>query len=316
MRKILLIFILLNWSMVIAQQESTYTHNMYNIMSINPAYAGYEGLMTATLLHRSQWGLFPGAPRYQTFSIQSNLGRNVGAGLAFVNDQVGPERNIAIKTYYSYTIRSRERLKISFGLKAGINMLLVGLKNIALDNPDDPAFMNNFESAILPSFGVGFLMYTEEYYFGISAPDLVQHDYLNNKVYYSSNLSLDSKKYYIIGGASFRLSELVVLKPAAFLNIGRNQTESDKFELEADISSLFIIDNKFAGGIMYRSNNAIAFLGGIMLTREIELGYSFDMVISNNTQIYKGGNHEIVLKYTFKNKLSRYRAPLSCPTFQ
>lgn len=316
MRKVLLILILLNGGMALAQQESMYTHNMYNVMAINPAYAGYEGLMTATLLHRSQWGLFPGAPRYQTFSMQSALGRKVGGGFSFVNDQVGPERNIAIKTYYSYTIRSRKRLKISFGLKAGINMLQIGLTNIALDNPDDPAFMTNIESAILPSFGVGVLMYTEDYYFGISAPDLVQHDYLNNEVFYSSSLSLDSKKYHLIGGASIRLNERVILKPSAFVSIGRDQTELNTLEVEADISSLFIVDNKFAGGIMYRSNNAIAFLAGMMLTKGIEFGYSFDMLISNKTDVYNGGSHEIIVKYTFKNRLRRYRTPLSCPTFQ
>jgi type IX secretion system PorP/SprF family membrane protein len=325
MRKILLILILFNGGMALAQQESMYTHYMYNVMAVNPAYAGAEGLITTTLLHRSQWGLFPGAPRHQTFSVESSLGRNVGAGLSFVNDQVGPERNIAIKTYYSYTIRSNERLKISFGLKAGLNMLQIGLADLELATPDDPAFMNNIESAIMPSFGVGILMYTEDYYFGVSAPDLVQHDYLNNKVYYSSNLSLESKKYYVIGGASYPLSDLIIFKPSTSISIGKDQTELNNLALEVNLGSLFVIDNMFAGGIMYRSHyNAVAFLAGVMITPEIEIGYSFDMLITNSTDIYNGGNHEIVLKYRFNNSQNRNRGgvrkrskgQMSCPTFQ
>ncbi|MBN1651202.1 MAG: type IX secretion system membrane protein PorP/SprF [Bacteroidales bacterium] len=315
MKKIILLFVLFNGYLASAQQEAMYTHYMYNLIAVNPAYAGKEEITTATLLHRSQWAFFPGAPISETFIMQSALGEKVGGGLSLVKNQIGPERNLAIKTYYSYTIRSNKRLKISFGLKASLNMLRVNLTNLVLDYPDDPAFRNNIQSAILPSFGFGVLMYTSDYYFGFSVPDIVQLDYINNTVFYSSNLSLDMKNYYFMGGASFSLSDRIIIKPSSFVSISKQQNSPKKLNMQADISSLFIIDNKFAGGIMYRSNNVLAFLAGMMLTKEIEFGYSFDMVINNKSEIYNGGNHEIVIKYSFKNNQKTYRGSLPCPTF-
>lgn len=303
-------------SLALAQQEAMYTHYMYNLMAVNPAYTGYENQLSATLIHRSQWLSIPGAPVFQTFSIQSPTSKNVGIGFSFVNDRVGPERNIALKAYYSYTIRSEEKLKISFGLKGGLNMLQIGLTDITLDNPDDPAFKNNIESTYLPNFGFGVFAYTDHYYFGISVPDLIQHDYLNNTIFSSSDLSLQSNKYYLLVGATYALSERILIKPSGFVSLSKSKEEHKTLDVEADLSSLFVIDNRFAGGLMFRSKGAIAFLVGIMLTQELEFGYSFDMLISNKKAIYNGGGHEVILKYNFKNKNKKRKDITACSAFQ
>lgn len=298
-----------------SQQEAMYTHYMYNVMAVNPAYAGYENFFTATAIHRSQWISFPGAPRFQNFSVQSPVGKNVGIGLSFVNEQIGPEQNIAVKAYYSYTIRSEEKLKISFGLKAGLNMLRIGLNTLELDDPDDPAFRNNIESALLPNFGIGIFAYTDTYYFGLSIPDLILHDYMNNTIFYTSDLRLETKKYYFIGGASFPLSDRILLKPSSFIRLSRASVDKKNLSIEGDLSALFIIDNKFAGGFMIRSGDAIAFLVGMMITKDLEFGYSYDMTYSNKKIRYNGGSHEIVLKYSIKNNF-RKKGSLACATFQ
>ena len=38
-----------------AQQQPQYTQHMYNTTALNPAYAGTNEGLEATLLHRSQW---------------------------------------------------------------------------------------------------------------------------------------------------------------------------------------------------------------------------------------------------------------------
>lgn len=300
--------------MAMAQQETMYTHYMYNVMAVNPAYAGYEKQLNTTLLHRSQWVSFPGAPYFQTFSIQAPLGKNVGGGLSFVNEHDGPERNIGIKGYYSYTLRSEEKLKITFGLKAGINMLQIGLRDLALVNPDDPVFMNNTESAFLPNFGFGIFAYTDTYYMGFSVPDLIQHDYLNNTIFSSSDLTLESKKYFFIAGASYPISDKIVVKPSTFMSMSMMEADTANLTVVADLTAIFVFDNKFAGGVMLRSNHAIAFLVGMILTPEFEFGYSFDLLYSNPTARYNGGSHEIVVKYRL-NRRNVNRGPLPCPTF-
>lgn len=315
MRRILVLLLVFKAGMALSQQEAIYTHYGHNLMAINPAYAGYENKLTATMMHLSQWISIPGAPIFQTLSGHSPIGKNVGLGLSFVNNHIGPERNIAIKAYYSYTIRSEEKLKISFGFKAGLNELKIGLNTLELDNPDDPAFRNNIESALLPNFGFGIFAYTENYYFGFSIPDLIQHDYLNNTIFSSSDLSLNSKKYYLLGGASFQIADKIQFKPSSLMSLSKTVSDSTNISIKTDLTALFVVD-QFAGGIMISTDKRIAFLAGLMLTKDLEFGYSYNFFFSNNATHYNGGSHEIILKYSFKNLFVKNRDYLSCPTFQ
>lgn len=291
-----------------------YNHYTYNIMAVNPAYAGLENILTVTLLHRSQWAAFPGAPRFQTASIHSPSGRNVGLGFSFVNEQVGPERNIAIKGNYSYTIRSEEKLKIVFGLKAALNMMHINLTDLELDDPYDPAFLNNKQSVLLPNFGVGIIAYTKDYFVGISVPDLIVHNYLNNTIFSTAQLWLESKHYYLIGGASWDASHRLTLKPAAYFRFSRSLEEDKFIDVEADISVIAVYNNNIHAGISMRTGNNIAALFGLKLLPDLELGYSFNILYANKLQKYNGGSHELVLKYDLFIKPKARRIP--CPIFQ
>ena len=46
-----------------AQQDPQYTHYMYNMNIVNPAYAGSQEAMTVNFLGRSQWIGIQGAPK-------------------------------------------------------------------------------------------------------------------------------------------------------------------------------------------------------------------------------------------------------------
>ena len=72
-----------------AQQDPMYTHYMYNTLMINPAYAGSREALTATLLHRSQWVDFKGAPLVQSLTMHMPLkNKHLGVGLSVLNDKL------------------------------------------------------------------------------------------------------------------------------------------------------------------------------------------------------------------------------------
>ncbi|MCA6475313.1 MAG: PorP/SprF family type IX secretion system membrane protein, partial [Chitinophagaceae bacterium] len=76
-----------------AQQKPMYSQYMFNMLNINPAYAGSRGAMSAVALYRNQWLGFPGAPRTTTFSFDMPLqNRKVGLGVQFYDDRIGIER--------------------------------------------------------------------------------------------------------------------------------------------------------------------------------------------------------------------------------
>ena len=74
------------------QQVTHYTQYISNELTINPAYAGAEGAMSVSLVHRSQWSGIEGAPSSQSFAAHSLLSvksENIGLGLSIMNDKIG-----------------------------------------------------------------------------------------------------------------------------------------------------------------------------------------------------------------------------------
>ena len=55
------------------QQDPLFSQYMFNPLIINPAYAGSREALSATILHRSQWVGFDGAPTTQTLGVHAPL---------------------------------------------------------------------------------------------------------------------------------------------------------------------------------------------------------------------------------------------------
>jgi len=118
------IFVLFSVFSLQAQQDAQYTQYMYNTVSVNPGYAGSRGHLSVAALHRSQWVGLDGAPTTQTFNIHSPIGyRGIGLGLSVVNDQIGPTSETNFDVDFSYTLYLSTEGRLSFGLKAGGNLL-------------------------------------------------------------------------------------------------------------------------------------------------------------------------------------------------
>lgn len=119
MKKSLITFIvILTTSVSFAQQDAQFTQYMYNTINVNPAYAGSRSVMSIFGLHRNQWIGIDGAPVTNTFSINSPISNsNLGIGLSFINDEIGPSVENSISADVSYTIRASENYKLSLELK-------------------------------------------------------------------------------------------------------------------------------------------------------------------------------------------------------
>ena len=74
MKKILIITLLLAGTLqTFAQQDPQYSLYMFNPLGVNPAYAGSRELLSAVLVHRSQWIGLEGAPETQVLAINTPL---------------------------------------------------------------------------------------------------------------------------------------------------------------------------------------------------------------------------------------------------
>lgn len=278
-----------------SQQEAMYTHYMFNTQTVNPAYVGSRQAFTVTALHRSQWATyFPSNPITQTLSLHTPLrNENIGLGFSFFNDQLGPEKTTALFADFAYTIRVSEKANLSFGLKGGVSMHNVNYHDLNPEQPDDPALRNNGQSMWLPNFGFGLYYARERFYAGVSIPQLMEENFIDNSVLGGARFALSQRHYYFISGAVFPLGEDVKFKPTTFIKLTRGAPA------ELDLTTSFIFYDRFILGAMFRTRDAVGALAGLRINDQWTIGYSYDWSVLNRIPNNNFGSHEIVLRYDF-----------------
>ena len=286
---IIIIITVFNIFNVSAQQDPMFTHYMFNTMAINPAYAGSRDALTITALHRSQWVAFDGAPTTQTITAHSPVfNEKIGLGLSFLNDKIGISNTSSFYIDFSYKIRINERAKLAFGLKSGFNIRKTDIGALTINEANDPVFSTGLEKNIMPNFGFGLYYFTDKYYAGVSIPKLLENTFDTGT---ETDVAVEKKHYFLIGGAAFKLSETFLLRPATFVKI------TEAAPIEVDLSALLYVKEKFWVGIMYRTGDAFGALVGVNITDYLSVGYSFDASTENTTFKYNAGSHEIIIRY-------------------
>ncbi|MEY3238377.1 MAG: hypothetical protein RI883_2478 [Bacteroidota bacterium] len=278
-----------------AQQDPMYTHYMYNTLSVNPAYAGSRDALTITALHRSQWVDFKGAPMTQTLTLHSPIAnKHIGLGLSATNDKIGPVNNTSISGSFAYIMQLTKKSKLALGLSGGVNILQANLSTLALDQQNDPTFLNNISNHVTPSFGFGAYYSRERFYAGVSVPNLIQSNYSTLSDVNGTALTGKSQRhYFFIAGAVFNLADNLAFKPTTLVKATVGTP------IQADVTASFIIMKRLLLGAMFRSGDSFGALVGFDVTEQFHLGYSYDWSYGLRTFTYNQGSHEILLRYDF-----------------
>lgn len=305
--KTYLLFLFLIGSTVQAQQDSQFTQYMYNTININPAYAGMRGVMSVFALHRTQWVGLDGAPVTNTASINTPIsGSNVGLGVSIINDKIGPsdENNIAVD--FSYSIKTSERYKLSFGLKATANLLNIDFTKLNQADLNDYVFDTNVDNMFSPNIGVGVYLHSNNTYVGLSAPNLLETKHFDRYASIGANSHVAKEKinYYFIAGHVFDLSDNLKFKPALLTKMVMGAP------LQVDVSGNFLINEKFTAGIAYRWSAAMSAMVGFQVSDSWFIGYGYDMETTKLAN-YNSGSHEIFLRYELFTKYNK----MTCPCF-
>lgn len=292
-------FVLLSSYTALSQQLPQFTQYMYNTISINPAYAGSRETLSLVGLHRSQWAGLDGAPTTQTFSIHSPMrNEKVGLGLSFINDELGFENFTYIYGDFSYTINLNAKTKLAFGLKGGFTSYSLD-QELRNANPNDPAIYG-VEDRWNPNIGAGTFLHTNKWYFGLSAPRILNTD-LNGE---NNVKALERISYYFTGGYVFDLSKSTKFKPA-FLVKATNGAP-----LSYDLTANFLFNEKLWLGGAYRFNEDTGAFGAIadfQVSKQLRIGYAYEYPISDINK-FSSGTHEILLMFeVFKSK--RVKSP-------
>jgi type IX secretion system PorP/SprF family membrane protein len=274
------------------QQDAQFTQYMYNTININPAYAGSRGAMSIFALHRTQWVGLDGAPTTNTASINTPISSsNLGLGVSFVNDKIGPTNENTISADLSYTIPTSEDFKLSFGMKATANLFNLNVNKLNPADQGDPQFQN-LRNVFTPNIGAGIYYHSDKAYLGLSVPNFIQTNrYDDNEV----AIFKEKINYYLIGGYVFDLSNDIKFKPAFLTKLVEGSP------LQVDVSANFMFVEKVTLGIAYRWSAAMSAMVGFQVSDGLYVGYGYDLE-TTNLENYNSGSHEVFLRYEiFKN---------------
>ncbi|MCX7954557.1 MAG: PorP/SprF family type IX secretion system membrane protein [Bacteroidales bacterium] len=280
-----------------SQQDPQVSLNKYNLLPINPGFAGSNGSICASLLYRMQWIGFEGAPRTMIFSgdmFLQNL--NSGVGLNIYNDALGFEKNTYVNGNFSYHLKVGDG---DLGLGLGI-----GAINKSLDGdwitPDkllgkqqnpysDPAIPHSESRVVFDAnFGLFYRSADDKIYGGISTTHLTQP-----QVKFSlSKTPYMRRHYYVTVGSYIEMPDKNWgLNPSAFIKY-------DGSTAQYDLNLLVEYRRQFRGGLSYRLGDAFIFIAGFTTQSNITVALAYDLTVSK-LKSYEKGSLEFFAKYCF-----------------
>ena len=287
----------------IVQQDPMYTQYIFNLQTVNPAYAGSWQTMGFLALTRLQWVGINGHPVTQTFSFQTPLStQNVGIGFDVVHDQLGSERRIIVNLDYSYRVMLNDITSLRFGIKGGFTNYNNDISSLDPGpvGSGDPALMGVVENKFMPNVGFGMFLSSPKYYLSLSIPRLVQNSFEEN----SGNFSKMSevRQFYFAGGLVFNISDNVKFKPTFMTKA----VVGSPFQY--DISANFLLAEKFWIGGMYRSGDAYGAIVQWIINNRFRIGYAADFTFTD-LKSYNQGVHEVMISYEIAFMKRKFVSP-------
>jgi type IX secretion system PorP/SprF family membrane protein len=296
-RLILIQMLLLSLFYVSAQQDPVFTHENFNKVHKNPAFAGLQGEICANIINRQQWVGLEGAPQSTMLTVNSPInlfGINSGVGISILDDRLGLESNFSGYIDYSY-IHNLSVGTLSFGVKLGIyNKAYDGVFRL----PDGSTGGGDGPDQIVPaekdqglSFDMSFgAVYTlNDFYVGISSMHLTQPKF---NLQSGRELPFLKRHYYLMTGYKLDLSS----KPIEIYPnlIVRYDGASPQFTINFNT----VYNKKFWGGVTYRTTDALDINIGLELFNGIKIGYAYGLNFSKLLSA-NSGSHEVMIGYCF-----------------
>lgn len=294
-RLIIVLLIMIDSSCLLGQMLPITDHYVYNFLAINPAYAGCDDALSASILYRNQWIGFKDAPKNWNLSFHTPYFHDrIGLGLLIEYNSIGIFKKTSLMGNYAYRMELYNG-KLAFGLGFGIDFYQNKWNELVASDTDDPILTDNPTSVILPAFSLGIYYYTAKYFIGISLPRFINSEYDQSSNKYKVKNDFSAYNYYFTGGYRFKISSKTELLPSVLIKYHPGHV------VQFDCNAQFILKDKVWFGVGYRSNDIIIGMLQYQLNSQLSLAYSYDFNLGK-IGAYNSGSHELVLNYLFSYK--------------
>ena len=301
-----LCFIGLFNSKLFAQTEPMYSQYMYNMLGVNPAYAGNREALSLNFFQRNQWVGIKGAPKTTSISMdQSIKDGKLGWGIQVYDDRLGVEAASGLNGMLSTRIQVSEKGILSGGLSLGMMNYRINLNDVNnRNNPNDPSFISiDNPSKWNPSLGMGIYYNTDRFYAGLATPSILKARLASYENMITSIQTSNAFHLFANAGYVFDINEDVKLKPSTMVKMVSGAP------IETDINLNVWLKDLLGFGASYRTGDAFVGMVELQATSNLRFGYAYDMPF-NPLKYFTKGSHELILRYeigNFKTKIKSTR---------
>lgn len=285
-----------------AQTEPMYSQYMFNMLGVNPAYAGKREATSLNFFQRRQWIGLSGAPQTTSVSLDGIANdKKIGWGVQFYDDKLGVEKADGINLMMATHVQISDEGILSGGLSVGLMNYRIDLMNVkGRFTPNDPAFYSNFNKW-LPNVGLGLYYSTNKFYASISIPNVLRSKLSAFDVMNSGLQKVNSTHLFFNSGYVFDVNDEVKIKPSIMLKAVGGAP------IQADFNTNVWLKDIIGLGFSYRTGDAMVGIVETQISESFRVGYAYDMTISA-LKYYNSGTHEMMVRYEFGNLKSKVKS--------
>ncbi len=274
-----------------AQQDPLYSQYMFNLLAINPSYAGINNNLNVGVTSRFQWSGLEGGPQTNTLTANTSIvGGKVGLGLMVLSDRLGVNTNTEANLSYSYKIESGTNI-FSFGLQTGIINYSFDFDDLTF-NPlyqdSDQNFLPKSQNASRVNFGWGATFTNDKLFVSLSIPRLLNSEFKDGVV----SSTRYERHYYMTGAFIIELQRGIKIKPMALVKY------VDGAPISVDLNGSVLINNNIWVGAFTRNFETYGLQAQFEISDAYRVGYSFE-TLGNNLTGSQLTTHEIMVSLDF-----------------
>ncbi len=261
----------------------------------NPAAAGMDNTVNATLFVRKEWTSFPAAPQGNVLIADMPINYDrMGIGIRIGQQSIVANNNWEGHIMYSYKINFGKG-RLAFGMNAGFQQYQFNSSKLAILDEDD-ILLSSKQNALYPDLGVGLFYAQNKFSLGFSSLGLISHP--DNSFNIEASKAFISKNFILTTSKTWTLGNSLELESALLANYILN------FNAFASISFIANYKRELFFGANMKSNKSAAVIMGLKLDKlsasleNVCLGYSYDINFSPLNK-YLNNTHEITLNMRF-----------------
>lgn len=306
-------------------QDPQYSQFYAAPLYLNPAFAGSALEARVGLNYRNQWPQI-GNANFETFAAYFDTyfdEYNSGVGFIASTDKEGFAglRSTSLNLQYAYQLKVTDKITFRPGVSVGYMIRDLDFSRLTFGNqfdptsgtfdptlPGEPGLGGSNGSVGLLDIGFGGLVYTNDWWIGLSAFHLNEPD----QSFFQDGSSTLPARYSLHGGYKFYLNnepfdnDYNRKREVSITPTVHYKFQGDFDQLDAGV---YFVYQPFVGGVWYRglpvktldgqsNNEALIFMAGLQEVRGWTFGYSFDFTLSD-LGISSGGAHEVSISYHF-----------------